>query len=218
MKYKNDALIKYGFLVLMLLLSTVFLPVCAEEIDVTPGMSIQDNINNATEGDTILVHSGIYQENIVVDKKISLIGYDSGSGYPVIDGFNNKSCIHVKENEAIIEKLVLINSSSSNCYGLLSSADDCTFREIEVRDNYFGICLGPGTKNNILINSNIYDNAQSGIKIDRSSSNQITRNNISDNFYGIIIFKGSSNLIYDNIFNNKYHDVSFTGSYENKWN
>ena len=34
--------------------------------------SIQDGINSAQIGDTVLVHSGIYYENIIIDKTITL--------------------------------------------------------------------------------------------------------------------------------------------------
>ena len=38
---------------------------------------IQDAINNASAGDTILVYSGIYYENVVVDKSVTLKGIDN---------------------------------------------------------------------------------------------------------------------------------------------
>ena len=42
---------------------------------------IQDAINNASVGDTIIVHSGVYYENVVVDKSVTL----KGVGQPVVD-------------------------------------------------------------------------------------------------------------------------------------
>jgi pectin methylesterase-like acyl-CoA thioesterase len=35
---------------------------------------IQETINTASVGDTIIVHSGVYYENVVVDKSVTLIG------------------------------------------------------------------------------------------------------------------------------------------------
>ena len=35
---------------------------------------IQDAINDASDGDTIIVHSGVYYENVVVDKSVTVRG------------------------------------------------------------------------------------------------------------------------------------------------
>ena len=43
---------------------------------------IQDAINNASDGDTIIVYSGVYYENVVVDKSITL----KGIGHPRVRG------------------------------------------------------------------------------------------------------------------------------------
>ena len=42
---------------------------------------IQEAINKAKEGDTIIVYSGVYHENVVVDKSVTL----KGIGYPIVD-------------------------------------------------------------------------------------------------------------------------------------
>jgi nitrous oxidase accessory protein len=39
-----------------------------------PGTPIQDAIDDASAGDTILVHAGLYNEKITVDKTLSIIG------------------------------------------------------------------------------------------------------------------------------------------------
>ena len=46
--------------------------------------SIQDAIDNASDGDTIYVYSGIYYENVVINKRINLIGEDRNG--TIIDG------------------------------------------------------------------------------------------------------------------------------------
>ena len=68
-------------------------------------VSIQAAINAAKDGDTIEVYSGIYHENLVVNKRVSLIGipYELGEGNdegkPVIEGSwscNKTAAIEVK--------------------------------------------------------------------------------------------------------------------------
>ena len=50
---------------------------------------IQDAINKATDGDTIIVHSGVYHENVVVNKSVTLIG----NGQPLVDARRSGSAI-----------------------------------------------------------------------------------------------------------------------------
>jgi len=45
---------------------------------------IQDLIDNASDGDTIYIPSGIYYENIIINKAINLIGEDKDT--TIIDG------------------------------------------------------------------------------------------------------------------------------------
>ncbi len=51
---------------------------------------IQNAINNAKDGDTIVVYSDVYYENVVVDKSVTL----KGIGHPVVDagGEGMRSC------------------------------------------------------------------------------------------------------------------------------
>ena len=66
------------FTVILLVSSIILIfgvigPVSAATITVNPGQSIQSAINSASNDDTIIVNTGIYNENIVVNKKITLI-------------------------------------------------------------------------------------------------------------------------------------------------
>ena len=64
---------------------------------VGPGQTyskIQDAIDNASSGDTIRVWSGIYRENIVVDKTLTITG--NGSGKSIIDGEFNGIVMLIK--------------------------------------------------------------------------------------------------------------------------
>jgi nitrous oxidase accessory protein NosD len=69
---------------------------------------IQDAINNASDGDTILVYSGIYYENVVVDKSVTL----KGIGYPVVDANGSDSAITLTADGITLVGFNATNSSS----------------------------------------------------------------------------------------------------------
>jgi nitrous oxidase accessory protein len=75
-----------------------------------PFQSIQNAIDVAENGDTILVYFGIYKEgNIIIRKSIVLKGFD----YPVIDGGNKYEIISIKANGAIVEGFKLQHAGRS---------------------------------------------------------------------------------------------------------
>jgi hypothetical protein len=66
--------------------------------------TIQEAVDVAGDGVTIVVRPGIYRENIELSgKSVRLLGYDpndpDSSGWPVIDGGNNGPTIHMKGHE-----------------------------------------------------------------------------------------------------------------------
>jgi len=63
--------------------------------------SIQEAINNVQEGDTIYVSSGIYYENVVVDKTVSIVGENRSN--TVIDGSGAGTGISVTADHVTVE-------------------------------------------------------------------------------------------------------------------
>ena len=55
---------------------------------------IQLAINASSVGDTIIVYSGTYYENVNVTKPLILPGIDNGSGIPVLE-----KCLIVRSND-----------------------------------------------------------------------------------------------------------------------
>jgi hypothetical protein len=72
--------------------------------------ALQAAINAATPGDTIEVHSGIYRENVKVDKRLTLRGIDTGAGMPVVDAGGWVSAITIYANGVLVEGFITTNS------------------------------------------------------------------------------------------------------------
>jgi nitrous oxidase accessory protein NosD len=86
------------------------------------GASIQDIINTASPGDTITVPPGTYNENVTVNKTVTLIG----TGVEVI-GLNP---FNVTENDVKISDFRITGTDYENSTGILTAAntmiDNCT--------------------------------------------------------------------------------------------
>ena len=69
--------------------------------------SIQNAIDDATTNDIVFVFSGIYQENVIVSKSISLIGENEQT--TIIDADNLGSSLKISSNGVNVKNFTLIN-------------------------------------------------------------------------------------------------------------
>jgi len=81
-------------------------------------ISIQNAINNAINGDTIYVEPGIYQENIVVNKSLNIIG--DGANITTIDGSNSGNVVIVTKDQVNISGFHIQNSGNGDFHDHLS--------------------------------------------------------------------------------------------------
>ncbi len=72
-------------------------------LTVPQGGSIQATIDAASAGDIVMVPSGVYNENVIVDRSIRLQGY--GAGSTVISGTNLPTSRAVEWRAALLQKL-----------------------------------------------------------------------------------------------------------------
>jgi nitrous oxidase accessory protein NosD len=197
--------------------------------------TIQKAVNAAHEGDTIIVNSGTYRENVNITKSSLTI---LGKGYPKVDGFTDLTDPYGQYGQHDIN----INGFSIMKNGIDLSGLGSTGQII--RNNYFYSCdayligeMSSGTiKNNdftkggivlsdsgVEIIGNKIKNADIGIFLGQGagpgSSADISKNKITGCNVGIKFHGESSGDIYDNYFNNKKNIVfgSTSGSV-GSWN
>lgn len=174
-------------------------------------LKIQEIIDNAQAGDTILFNGTSYTHlyglvinktlNIISDVGTKLSGCPSNAENPIftileggsgstISGFN----ISAKDYGIVID-----NASNVNIENNLITA---TISAITVTDSW-----------NIILNNNIIKNSEIGISINNSSNTKITNSTITNNGYGIKYYGNTNNteISNNNISYNSGHGIMFDG-------
>lgn len=167
--------------------------------------SIQNAIDNASDGDTIFVYNGIYYETLVINKPINLIS--ASKDKTIIHGKNSNSIVLINADNCTINGFKIINTnSSSEVTGIMIKSSYNTISNNTVLNTAHGVYLSLESKNNT-ISMNTISNNDYGFYLTFSYSNHILTNNISLNsLYGIHLYPGSYNNVIsgNNISENGY--------------
>lgn len=181
--------------------------------------TIQDAVDASEDGDEILVWGGIYEENIIIDTSISLIG--NGSDQTCVSKGMKDYGIKVRADGVMITGF-LINSSGGtfrNDAGIwLQGASNCNITENTATSNYNGIFLNDSNDNFIHFN-NCSGNSYIGIQLRASGSNSLHNNTCSDNNrHGMYLHKQSdrNKIIYNVCTENGKNGVLIDHSSYNK--
>lgn len=178
-------------------------------IVVHKGESIQAAIDAAASGDIIEINSGTYNENLRINKRLTIRGVDDGSGLPIIDANGIGNAIEISADQVILEKIVSSNSSkSSMSHGAgvrFSSSNNGSIEGIVSYNNYYGINL-VDSNNNTISESNI-SNSQCGVRIYFSNNNRLQNSDIKKTLNPLDIVSSKGNLIQGNIFRDNLHEV-----------
>jgi len=186
---------------------------------------IQDAIDNANSGDEIRVYAGNYLENVVIDKRLDLIG--GWNGTSTIDGGGSGNVVKITSsaNNVNIKKFTITNSGNYGVGKVFDAGIHILSGLNIITDNIISNNLGDGIylsnsagneiSNNIIIN-NDYDGI--GLFSIISGGNTISGNTIQDNGNdGIFMLQGHSNFMRkNNITGNKENGIHLKRSRLNK--
>ncbi|MEM0493016.1 MAG: pectinesterase family protein [Candidatus Thermoplasmatota archaeon] len=207
---------------------------------------IQDAVDNAPNGSTIYIREGLYNENIYIKKRISLIGQSIHSTVVSSTSDNVLYGIRVESSDVIISNLSITNSNPSlYSTGIYISSsrtivDNCrvygTRIGIAVWSSYNTIsnCVVTGCSDegiallgteisqcgyNTINGCRLYGNGD-GIEMQSSSYNNIINCEIYDNTHTGINCIGSSNnnnvISSSRIYSNKVHGLYLSDSSGNQ--
>ena len=181
--------------------------------------TISAAVGNASQGDSIFVKSGVYYENPLITKSVSLIAEDDKSTIVVGTGGEPRGVSSVFTILAPNVKIsgftiTSLNYSSSTLYatGINVGGDNCTITGNNIYNTYYGIFAS--VQSQTLISKNtITTTLKDGIRFCGGSLNTISENSIVGNAQSGIAIEGYSNTISRNNISNNGRGVGLGSSY-----
>lgn len=157
--------------------------------------SIQEAINSASSGDIIFVRKGVYRENIVINKTLTLIGEDREN--TIIDGGYGERVISICAPNVSISGFSIKNSKEITGYGIfVEYSQRVVIRNNTIKDNGIGIHLIQSSESQI--QENLISANRVGIQLSLSTKNVISRNAITTNIAGIFVYYSNNNTFCGN--------------------
>lgn len=187
--------------------------------------SVKTAIEQAEDGDTILIKKGVYKEHsiIVIEKSLTILGENK----PVIDGELKGTIFSIKAKNVTIDGLTIKNVGNSFTKEfaavLLSYAENFTITNLTIENAFFGILVeksdtGLISGNTISGNATEEAAAGNGIHLWHSKNVTIKNNNVFKMRDGIYLEFGSNCYIEKNTSkNNLRYGLHFMFSNDNEY-
>jgi parallel beta-helix repeat protein len=207
-----------GIILILLLSSLSFNTIGVEEVastiihvddDGTADYTrIQDAIDNASDGDIVFVYSGTYQEHIIINKSIQLVGENNQE--TIIDGEGKDKVIIIHADNVVVTNFKIYNSGKGFddiiIYevdsGITIKANYVNISHNNFNNNYVGILLFDSNQVNIF--QNYFDRTGGCIYNINSTFTQIIRNRFISTTCGIITGDTFQDIIRHNVLDDVY--------------
>jgi len=199
---------------------------CPDTADADPAVivvpddysTIQEAINNAAEGDTVFVKSGIYYENLIVNRTVALFGENRDT--TIIDG-NGAGHVAVITSDRVNMTGFTVRNSSNGYHitGInLNNVNLCRIAGNIITKNEHGLEIHNYSYYNTISGNSMMENNKWGMHIIDSHYNNVSGNTIEGSIWGSIAIHGYSayNRIFgNNVGNNENAGISIDGSDSN---
>ena len=179
--------------------------------------SIQDAINYASAGSTIIVFNGTYYEHVVVNKTISLMGEKKNQ--IIIDGDNTGWVVRITADHVQISGFTIQHSGSVfPDAGIAVHSTYNTISDNILTDNYYGMVLLSPASHNLITQNTIAHNHRCGIYFSGASYNTLIGNHVDHqpfNGFGLYDFSNDNTIVGNTLSYNNYSGVNIRESYRN---
>ncbi|MCX8189370.1 MAG: pectinesterase family protein [Nitrososphaeria archaeon] len=163
--------------------------------------TIQEAIDKAPSGSTIVVRDGFYRENIVIDidKNDLTIKSEHGPKNTIICNAANESEAYIVEimgDRIVFEGFTIINDKEFAVYGIKIASLSSIIRSNIIKGLYINTALILDSCRNLIIENNTLRETYNGISVDRSSYCRIANNLIIGmQGYGIRFRHNNDNIV-----------------------
>lgn len=206
------------------LLLLVGWPVAAAEWTVAPGASIAAAIEAAAAGDTVKVARGRYEEHLLIDKPLRLIGIDR----PTLSGGERGDVIRVKSADVVIEGFIIRDSGADLTAQNAGIYVEPGSHRIAVRNNVlvynlFGIWLeklkDPEISGNRITGKRDLSSARrgNGIQLYNTTGARIIGNRVSFARDGIYVDVSHHAVFRGNTMHDLRYGTHYMNSNDNLW-
>jgi len=215
----------FQFKLIILLLILLGENVWANTIIVEPNnpqKTIKRAFEQAQNGDTIIIKSGVYREgSLYLNKAVTIIGED----YPEIDGENQYENLLIEHNDVVVKNVLFSNSGSSSFTDIaalkIKDSKNVRIENCKFENNFFGIHTINSTYvsyiNNQLTSGKVKGKpSANGIHIWKSKFMTIEDNIIQGHRDAIYLeFVESSTITNNQCIDNKRYGLHFMFSHDN---
>ncbi len=192
------------------------------------GLSIQERINQAAPGDTVVIDGGTYRERIVIDRPLMLVGRN----WPVIDGGGQGDVVTIAADDVALAGFVIRGSSRALSQEPAAikadGVDRLSIRGNRIEDSHFGIHVTDSEESAIednvidtgadtpvqrrghgiylwqvsrsVVHGNTVRHAADGIHLEFSDDNGVGANTVTGSRYALHLMYAHGNRIIGNTF------------------
>ena len=163
---------------------------------------IQSAIINASDGSTIFVQNGLYNETLVIDKSINLLGENNDKTIIQFEVGGGNNIFLINADNCTIKNFKIIGNNGSESIGIKLNSSNSTISNNIILYFNQGIYVGDDSKKNN-ISGNAISNCKECISARYADYNNISKNTLSlSSLYGLYLFGCKNNMIFDNTISN----------------
>jgi nitrous oxidase accessory protein len=175
--------------------------------------TIQEAINNATNGDTVFVYNNTYNENVDTKlKKITLLGEDRDT--TIIVGQTTSAVLRIGVSDTTVSGFTMMGTPTETIIQVVSLTDNIFITNNVLKNGAYGIVLSSTTSKVTVTDNTIINNAFIGIQLQTSTYDIIQGNRIENNGAQGIELSLSSNhnsILNNSISNNAKEAILISG-------
>ncbi|NIO36169.1 DUF1565 domain-containing protein, partial [Candidatus Bathyarchaeota archaeon] len=184
-----------------------------------PYQNITSALEHSADGDTIFVYNGTYNENLVIQTRVSLIGETRESA--IIDGGGNGTVIRISVDNVTVLGFTIRGSGPGPAQGgnlfdsgiFAVSSSNHIISHNNITDTYIGIIFRYGFY--CTVSDNILISNENGMDLGSSSGNVVSDNVLTDNFDGVILRSSVNNVVSGNVLTDNLDGIMSYFSDEN---